>query len=256
VNYRVFYLITLLLCGLRAFAAPPLDIIFDIDWTLVYILPGEPELKDPSTFSLGDKWYRYSDDAGKTLARALAIPGARVSFFSGGDEARNLELLNRLKLPDGRSAREIAFKILSVEDLTPVSTDRTLKFAQRYRKDISRVAPDLQRAVLIDDVRDFSVAGQERNMLWLGNTYEYIQDYDSWKASLTRPLGPYDPPNREAWERERKKLSLAMDRIEAANQKSAAQPDSFLNELHPVPTQANSPCWNLFALLGFAGQIP
>lgn len=203
----------LLLCALPlpALAAPDFHVVFDLDWTLVYPLEAAPNPPDPLAVQAAGKWYRYSDGAAESIQRLLER-GVKVSFFSGGDTTRNLELLRQLRLPNGTTAAQAAHKILNAEDLTRVSEDNTLKFPQRFKKDLRKITPDLDRVVLIDDIKEFSLPGQERNMRWTGPTYNFSANYDESAARINRE---WEAPSLEAWKQERSKITRAVAEIEA-----------------------------------------
>lgn len=180
-------------------AGPSFDVVFDLDWTLFY--PAKRPFAQES-IQIGEDYYRMADGVPQVIA-ALYRDGHRVSIFSGGDLARNTVLAEYIaKRVQDLGVPEFAFhKILSLRDLThrPGSTDQD-RFRDRFMKDVSKVNPDLNRVVIVDDISGFAVRGQEKNMFWLGTTYSFHVSYDS---SLT---GLHDPPNEAEWRRERKKI--------------------------------------------------
>jgi hypothetical protein len=71
-----------------------------------------------------------------------------------------LRILSELKLPDGRSAEDIAFRILSKDDLGPDG-----------KKDLTKVlgpGDRIEDVALLDDHTEFSEPQQTRNLLWVG----------------------------------------------------------------------------------------
>lgn len=196
-------------------ALAELHVVFDIDWTLVYPLEQAPKPPDSLAVKIGGKWYRYSDRAGELIEHLHKRGDVKVSFFSGGEKTRNLELLKKLKLPSGKSADEIAHKILNADDMTRVSNDDTLKFSERFKKDLRKISPDLDRVVLLDDVKNFVLPGQEKNLLWTGGTYNFAATYA--EAEARAKLNPqWEAPSFAAWKRERAKVERLVSRVEHA----------------------------------------
>ena len=247
---RALFLSLILALGLigpmPAHAAEPIHLVFDIDWTLVYPLPERPAKPDAHTVEALGKWYRFADDSAAIIAEAAANPNLRVSFFSGGEKERNLELLQKLKLPDGRSALDVATKVLSSDDLTPASSDPNAGFADRWKKDLTKIEPDLDRVVLVDDMADFSVPGQERNMYWLGETYNFAGTFEEAKArALVK--AKYEAPTEAAWKWERAKLKRAFAFVRRAANGGSGDAGGFLARLHQLRSVGDCPL--LFDLL-------
>ncbi len=103
-----------------------------------------------------------ADGAGEFLASLRAIPGAKVSFYS----TKPMEIIERsldaIHLPDGQSARNIAFSVHSAMVNGPDGYE-----ALRH-KDLRVVVGDgaLADVVLIDDTKRNAAPGQEKNLLW------------------------------------------------------------------------------------------
>lgn len=155
-------------------SSPRADIVLDLDGTLVDTLPTQ----QTGSFFAEGKWYRLRNFVPEFIDQLRKIPGIRISFFSGGNRDRNDVVLRQIVLADGKTAQEIAYRSLSFSDLTSISTDSSLRFFHRYKKDLRKVNPDLQKVIIIDDLREFSLPGQERNMLWLspeGDSRERLQ---------------------------------------------------------------------------------
>ena len=205
-----------LLLGLFFFSAlakaEDFHVVFDIDWTLVYPLENAPLTPDPNMVEVEGKWYRFSDHAGESIEKLAQEPGVKVSFFSGGEKSRNLKLLEKLKLPSGQNALSLAHKVLHAEDMTVVSEDKTKKFSERFKKDLTKISTDLDRIILIDDVKHFTVPGQEKNLVWLGDTYNYAASYQEARLrARTRPQ--YEAPSHAAWKSERAKISRVSESV-------------------------------------------
>lgn len=126
-------------------------IIFDLDGTLVESV-GFTNSAD-IVLSSGEG-YRVFPHA-QELVQKLWDRGLAIHFFSGGRRVRNLELLQKLKFPDGRSFASIAASIHNFEDLVDFgeSPDHQY-FTDRYRKDISKIAP-LEEILMLEDNRYF-----------------------------------------------------------------------------------------------------
>ncbi len=195
-----------------SFAQAQVDIVFDLDWTLVYSV-GDEMSNDARTLLVDGKYYRLADGAEEVIAALEKSPDFRVSFFSGGEKSRNHKLLKKIFLPDSnKSLYEIAHKILSKEDLMVNSAPiPEASFTERYKKDLRLVNEDLERVVLIDDLKDFTPTGQKKNLFWLGKTYVYADEFAS--ASY----GSYSPSSEAAWFHERKKLFWTYDALEKAS---------------------------------------
>lgn len=189
-------------------AASVKDVVFDVDWTLASEV--EPLHSDPAhTIVVEGKSFRIADGAEEIMTRLAHDGRVRISFFSGGDANRNLTLLKEIRLTDGsgRSFYDIAYKVLSKDDMTVVSADPALKFTDRFKKDLQKISPDLNDIVLVDDVRHFTAPGQEKNVLWLKKTYSHFETYEDAVSARKRGQDlQYIPKTRERWFYERKKL--------------------------------------------------
>jgi hypothetical protein len=217
--------------------AQTVDIVFDLDWTLVYPL-SESSTADPTKVIWAQgKPYRVTDWTSEVLGKLARKKELRISFFSGGQAARNFEILKQIKLPDGRSAFEIAYKMLHFEDLMEVSTDQNLPFDQKYKKSLTKINPDLTRLIMVDDSYEFVPFDQKRNELWLGGTYNFYEKAED----IPKTKGLYDPPSISKWKAERNKLLSAYDAIEMVyrNRKNK-DPLKFLPRKLPPPPA--NPC--------------
>lgn len=221
---------------LSGLATAQVDIVFDLDWTLVYSVD-EELASEARTIRVEGKYYRLADGAEDVIAALHSSPDFRVSFFSGGEKARNHKLLKQIFLPNSnKSLYEVAHKILSKEDLAVHSTDPDAAFTQRYKKDLRLVNEDLGKVVLIDDLKEFTPAGQKKNLFWLGKTYVYAEDFAS--ASY----GAYSPPSELAWLHERKKLYWTYDALEKASLRAKEVGGSFVDNLRAT-IKESPPYW-------------
>lgn len=207
-------------------AQAQIDIVFDIDWTLVY--PVDETMKnDPRVYLAQGEYYRVSDGAEEVIASLSQDPRFRVSFFSGGDRLRNEELLKKIALPlDSKTAFDVAYKVLSKKDLAVVSTDKKLRFSERFKKDLTLVNKDLNQVVLVDDLKNFTPSGQEDNLLWIGKTYTYQEKFKKL------PPSKYVPISELSWLSERYKMYWVYSAIDEAAALSEKADSSFKDELN------------------------
>lgn len=171
-----------------------LYLVLDIDWTLVTPLNNEQAyyfIGDKRLLQVGDEYYLLKEGARELLETAFADPKIEVSFFSGGGHQRNEKLLKSLYLTNGRTAWEESYRVLSRRDLTVVSQDQSLRFSERFKKDIRKVHPDLTRVLLIEDLAHFALGDGVDNTLWLGQTYfpPFPQQNFSESVRMWRSLG-------------------------------------------------------------------
>jgi hypothetical protein len=208
--------------GSRAWGtkAEPIDFILDLDWTLFYSIR-DPE--DPARVPRHERvvfqknghteYYRISDHAVELIEALLRIPGARVSFFSGGERARNETILRAIHLSDGRTALGIASHVFSFENLTQVSNDPRLRFPDRYKKQMRGLIPDLdpKRALLIDDHPEFAM-----NDLKAVRVYGELNFRPMFEPTLIGSR--YEALSEAHWRRERDKLAIVLGVIDRAYQ--------------------------------------
>lgn len=180
-------------------------VVFDLDWTLVSTLP-EPS-EGPDVFFIQGKYYRLHPYAREVIGALADDPRFEVSFFSGGQLSRNIELLSAIKLSDERSLNDIAFRVLGFDDLTDLShlVDEDARFSEKLKKDLQKISLDLKNTVMLED--DFLFAlneAQQRNFLWLGETFDF---YDKW-SEVPEGQGPYLPKSQEEWFVSQQKLKV------------------------------------------------
>jgi hypothetical protein len=183
-----------------AFAAGPVyDVVFDLDWTLFYPVK---KLETAETVQVGEEFYQPAEKAIEVLIK-LHQDGHRLSLFSGGTAPRNQALAKDLLAKiQARGVRDFSFyKVLNFEDLSRrEGTSDSDKFVVRFAKDLTKINPDLSHVVLVDDLPEFAVPGQEKNVFGLGRTYVFHKTY------TPEAQGVYDPPNAQEWLRERLKI--------------------------------------------------
>lgn len=193
-----------------------LHLVLDIDWTLVTPLTKEQAkyfTGDRRILMVHDEVYLLKEGARELLEMAFNHPKIEVSFFSGGGHKRNVTLLKSLLFNDGTNAFEKSYKVLSKNDLTVVSNDQRLRFSERFKKDIRKVHPDLDKVLLIEDLAHFALGEGKENTLWLGKTFYPKMPQMTWDDSLRKwqDLGVemrYLPPHQEADWWARRKLFI------------------------------------------------
>ena len=204
-------------------------IVFDLDWTLFSEFDSKLIIPDPKRVFLVEGKTYYLTPYAEELIRFLIEADIKVSFFSGGSETRNLSLLEKAKLYDGRSFQSIAYKILSKADLTVMSTDETLSFSDRFKKDLTKITSNLERIVLIEDNKNFAIDSlQTRNIFWLGPTYQVLTKMED--VALVEPH--YLPPTKEAWDLANHKLLIIKEAIREALYLEKSQGVSFKEALY------------------------
>jgi len=242
-------------------APEPVVFVFDLDDTLIrYLRPPETEagLVLPREGDLFGYRYRVLDGVAEMLHSLLReVPGARIAFYSGGPRARNERILSELMLPDGRSAMEAAFLVLSKEETIQEvgdghpaqNTGENARFRGHEKKDLRQFARDgvkLENVILIDDNLAWAHRGQEKNFLWLGSRPKFHQVR----------LGE-GPQSAEEFVRDRNKLARARGLIDRALEKSRSDGipiSEALWRLQWLPNPAggeplyNEPLWTDAAL--------
>ncbi|WP_413578139.1 hypothetical protein ACLVWU_06310 [Bdellovibrio sp. HCB290] len=237
----------LLICAqVGSASAAPIDVVFDIDWTTFYTIdPDNKNQMDNKAITVEHKTYRPTDHLGEVLERLLQYPDVRISFFSGGGQSRNEALLKAFKLPSGRSAFDISYKVLSKDNLIEVSTDQSLGFADRYKKNLAGVLPGahVDRTILIDDQVKFAVPPWK--IVDSMGHFEFQIKFDH----ITSGKAEYLPPTSEQWLAEKDKALMWLALIEQALHKSKRFHTPFSQELTKIWSQKShlSLCKNVFA---------
>jgi hypothetical protein len=224
-----------------AFAERRIDLVFDLDWTSIYPIKDNEYSIDPSSVIKADRQYfRVADFLVPVLDFLHREGHYQISFYSGGSTERNetavTEIYRRINsaLKPGETPRR-PFKILSRSDLNQVGDPQQLRFSEAYKKDITKLGPEasLDWTLLIDDQAEFATKGQERNLLYIGETYIDVADYDTWSNTnrSKEPNRKYDPPDRLRWAQERTKLLLVLDLIHRASSNASESGKSFVDEM-------------------------
>lgn len=133
-------------------------IVFDLDGTLVESL-GMNSTGD-IVLDSGEAYHVFAH--ARELVERAYRDGLQIHFYSGGPNQRNLDLLSRLKLSSGKSFSDIASSILGREDLVDLGEQfEGQYFTDRYRKDLTKIAP-LDQLVIIEDNRFFPLDEAQR----------------------------------------------------------------------------------------------
>lgn len=204
-----FFLITILfliscqtnLVKSRYLASPSnRHVVLDIDWTIVASEKEE---------------YRLNDGV-REYIEYLIEKDVKISFFSGGDRERNIKLLKEIKLKNGKSFFDVAYKIKSKEDLTTIpNAIENARFSERFKKDLTLIDLKLENVVLIEDNPQFYLdETQKKNLFWLGKTFNHYETYNEVKTARKKLTGKdldYVPKSYEEWFVARKKFLLVKE---------------------------------------------
>jgi hypothetical protein len=219
-----------------ALSPAPIDIVFDLDWTLINPTNEEmARVDDRDIIRFQNEIYRITNQAIDVLIELHQQPEVRISFFSGGSAERNQFAIKAIyEKIHARTKNNQAqpFRILSAGDLTTVSDRTDLKFTERYKKDLSRFF-DLKSAVLIDDVANFTMPGQERNILWIGKTYNDRPQFEVSYVANPRDAA-YLAPNQSEWLRDRNKLLPVKEALLSALKMTRQKTGSFVENLNSL----------------------
>jgi len=206
----------------------PIDIVFDIDWTLFSRIPDDAVHVDPKEIIVVEGLrYRMADGVVESLNLLRRFPNVRISVFSGGAASRNEELLKAIVLDavSGLTARDIMSQVRSfddLEDLAPNSAKGEVKFRDRYRKNLRNFFKDLGRTILIDDMTEFAADGQKANLLWTGPTFDFFETFGESKGVLNpverKMTLPTDPL---AWKLDRLRIPVLTAMLESAIREDA-----------------------------------
>lgn len=197
----------LILFSSFTWAKLPMDIVFDIDQTLVTMIHDGPDgdiLRDKDTPSKNTVSIEFNKNGETVSQRYRVYEGleaffdklqarvksgeVRISFFSGGENPRNLALLQEIKLSDGSSLRELSQgRVFGAESLTKTDAPESSRYREKFKKDLTRINPDLSDLVLVDDIIDFVPEYQRAHVLWPGEEFPYPERANA-NASLTPEL--------------------------------------------------------------------
>ena len=187
-----------------------LDIVFDLDWTLIAQVKNTQGVPADELVYFEDELYRIAPGVREMMLRLMSFPNVRFSFFSGGGRERNLSVLGQIDLGGKRGVLlDHAYKVLSREDLTDLSAEVALdaRFSERYKKDLRKINSDLSKVIMIDDNYLFAPTPKQRaHYLWLGETFENLETYSGQAASKIE--AKYRPKGYKQWLSSRLKIPL------------------------------------------------
>ncbi len=231
IKFRLAIMTISIIAGTNTFAQKPesFDVVFDLDWTLLY-KTSEPMAAQDQTdiIRYGTEVYRLAPGTTDAIIKLHNTPDVRVSFYSGGEADRNLAVVDFIYQQIALRQKNLApYKVLNKADLVTVPDALpTERFSKRFKKDLTKISSNLNRIVLVDDIADFTPKGQEKNLLWLGVTYEDFPTYaaaaDKSKLAADKDK-KYFPESYSDWLQERSKITAATDII----LKSLNTPDSI-----------------------------
>jgi hypothetical protein len=212
---------------------PNINIVFDLDWTLLNPTNEEMARAFPKNIiRVGKDVYRISDHTIDVLIALHSEPGVLVSFFSGGEDVRNREAIAIIYQMISEKIGHSRFqpnKILSASDLEVVSDDPNLKFSERKKKNIVKHF-NSTHSVLVEDVRNFILPGQERLLLWLGKTYNDRPIFSM--AALEDPKdAAYSAPDYKEWLRNQNRLLPVREVLLAAIRLTRQNGNDFVDNL-------------------------
>lgn len=231
----------------------PIHVVFDLDWTLLNSTTEVMAQADPhGVIEFQGKLYRLPHGTIESLIR-LHRAGADISLFSGGEVERNNFAAQYIaaQVNDGliqlgvRSVFKFA-KVLSLPDLLVTSAQPEARFAEKFKKELSRFF-DVSKTLLVDDIKEFIVSGQEKNMVWLGPTYNDRPRFELVNLEDVAQK-KYSAPDYSEWSRDRLKIVVATDNILKAAQLMRDKKISLPEAYYQVdPFKLKFPmCGNLF----------
>lgn len=223
-----------------------LHVVLDIDWTIVSSYEkGVTKVGPNKIIWVEDKGYIVRDYLTQFIDHLIKA-GINVSFYSGGTNSRNKELLKKIKLTSGKSLNDIAYKVLSFEDLKRVEgANQNARFSEKYKKELLKVTNDLNNVILIDDTKQFYANELEKeNLIHLGPTYNYFENF----SSIDGVSGEYIPKSFEEWEFDRLKFFIIDEKIQEALELMKERNLAFKEAVVSVMEKANleSGRWNIY----------
>jgi len=180
-------------------------VISDLDWTLLYPISAEEAKVEPqNVIEFKGEHFRFADLA-LTFVTMLHLRGYEFSLFSAGAKERN-QLAAAWITQKMHEAGFVSFKVKYVANRDALyETGREGRMPERYKKDLTRVGPeiDLNQTIMIEDIASFSMKGQRNNTLWLQETYNDLLSFEEAKHKGNS----YDAPDQRRWLIERNKLA-------------------------------------------------
>lgn len=215
-------------------------IIFDIDWTIVAEIKPEAlkTMKSKRVIEVAGHSYFVNEGLELFIQNILDKKDVKISFYSGGKKERNLELLSKIKLSDGRSLRDVAYKILSFEDLAPTDAPADAPFFERFKKDLSKVTTELDQLIMFDDTYDFVLETktiQTNHVFFIGSAFEHFESFNDTK-NLS---GKYVPKTEAEWLIDNKKLYLLNSAFNEAYSEASSGAITFSEAMKKKEDQLN-----------------
>lgn len=196
--------------------------VFDIDWTLVSEItdPQQKIVDKKRIIEVLGKKYFVNEGAQEFIEEILSHPDMKISFYSGGLRERNHDLLSKIKLHDGRSLKDISYKILSKNDLVSVEdAPPDAPFSSRFKKDLTKISKNLDELIMFDDIENFSlnnVDRQSEKVFFIGTAFKYFETY----PEAQKNVGPYVPQSFDEWFLNKNKLFILKQAFNEAYQES------------------------------------
>lgn len=247
----IFILVSCAQLGLRGPAGktPERHIVFDIDWTIVSEIknPTPVILKNPRVIDVHGSYYFVNEGLEEFMADILSHPEIRISFYSGGKAVRNQELLSKIKLKNGKSLLEISYKVLGSDELVLVEALPGARFAERFKKDLTKISKDLDQLIMLDDTMNFVVDSsdnQNEHVFFIGKAFEYFENFKDAEGMS----GEYIPHTYDEWFLNRKKLNVLNAVFKEAYAESVESGISFSEAMkkREVMLNLNDNEWNSY----------
>jgi hypothetical protein len=142
----------------------------------------------------------------REVATTLILEGFDLGFISGGGESRNYTLLDRIKINQAASLKDVA-KIISAHQLYDVpNVDPKEYFSNRKKKDFSKYGvPEANIAHADDTIFFVFNETQAKSFIHVTGTTLYIEDYEKWLAT-NPPDNVYNPKSKRSHILEKAKL--------------------------------------------------
>jgi hypothetical protein len=182
---KCFFLFLFL--SLPALAGIPVDLVVDIDLTIVALVSDKANsdlLGGPSEniVTVGEERYRVfegvKDRFAEWVREKQAAGQVRLHFFSGGTEVRNENLLKNIKMKDGTSLWDLCEgRAFGRTSMTPTGLGPLHRTRDRYKKDLTKINPDISDVIIVDDIKEFVADGQRGHVLWLGEDFPFPDRY-------------------------------------------------------------------------------
>lgn len=197
-------------------------VVFDIDWTIVAEIQPETlkTMKSKRVIEVGGHFYFINEGLEQFIQNILDKKDIKISFYSGGEKIRNHDLLSKIKLSDGRSLKDISYKILNYEDLVSTEASPDAPFSERFKKDLTKITSNLDELIMFDDTYDFVLETkqtQRNHVFFIGSSFLYFESFKETEGHL----GKYVPKNEAEWKLNNKKLYILNAAFNEAYQDSS-----------------------------------